>query len=106
MRFCPQCESIMSKNTIDSNDIKFVCHCGVEEKSDPSDTLMEEEYLNVAESAQKHEVFVQNSPHDPAGKRVKRTCGKCGLDYMTLIIIGIHESAFYTCKCGNLEQQK
>jgi predicted RNA-binding Zn-ribbon protein involved in translation (DUF1610 family) len=70
------------------------------EDGEPDDTLMMEEYLETAESNQKHDVFIENSPFDPAGKIVLKDCPSCGLNFMTMSRIGVNETTMYACSCG------
>lgn len=100
MKFCPVCESLMTKSTSATGLIVFQCRCQLVIEGQPDDTLMAEEYLETAESNLKHEVFIENSPFDPAGNKVLRNCLRCGLDFLTMIRIGTNETTMYTCSCG------
>jgi predicted RNA-binding Zn-ribbon protein involved in translation (DUF1610 family) len=100
MRFCEQCESVMTKNTSASNDVAFKCPCGRTVLGTDVDTLMAEEYLETAESHQKWETFIANAPHDAAGYIVHKACPQCGLNFMTMLRIGVNETTHYACSCG------
>lgn len=100
LKFCQQCESVMTKSTSATGIIVFQCRCQLTEEGQPDDTLMAEEFLETAESNQKHEVFIENSPYDPAGNIVMKDCPQCGLNFLTMIRIGSAEVTIYTCSCG------
>lgn len=100
MKFCPQCDSVMSKSTSVTGQIVFLCRCQLSVDGGPNDTLMAEEYLETAESNLKHDVFIENSPFDPAGNVVLKDCPKCNLNFMTMIRIGVNETTMYACSCG------
>lgn len=100
MRFCPQCESIMNKVTSPAGDVIFNCQCQLTTNGDDDDTLMAEEYFETTKSDLKHEVFIDNSPFDPAGNIIMKDCPKCDLNFITMIRIGVNETTMYTCSCG------
>jgi DNA-directed RNA polymerase subunit M/transcription elongation factor TFIIS len=100
MRFCQQCESVMAKSTSTTGQIMFKCVCQLVVPGHDDDTLMAEEYLETAESDQKHEVFIANAPFDAAGNIVHKDCPQCGLNFMTMLRIGVNETTHYTCSCG------
>lgn len=97
LRFCNQCESVMTKSTSATGIIVFQCRCQLTEEGQPDDTLMAEEFLETAESNQKHEVFIENSPYDPAGNIVMKDCPQCGLNFLTMIRVGSAELTIYRC---------
>ena len=101
MRFCEKCGSIMQKNTTATGEIVFQCRCQ-QVNGDGNDTLMAEGYIETNEAAQQHMVFIENSPYDPAANIVMRDCPKCGLNYLTLIRVGVNETTMYSCTCGYL----
>lgn len=91
----------MQKNATAAGDIVFQCKCqqivgGVD------DTLMAEGLVEIGEAAQKHHVFIENSSHDPAANVIMRDCPQCGLNYLTLIRVGVNETTMYSCTCGYL----
>ena len=99
MNFCKQCQSILTKEIRQDGSISFICSCLTEQPGIPADTLIYEEFLGPVDVAHR-EVFIENSPYDPAGAVIKRDCPQCGLDFMTLIRVGQAESVIYTCTCG------
>lgn len=102
MNFCKQCQSILEKEISHTGAISFLCiACNLRTDGSPADTLIHEEFLEMAEIIQKYDVFVSNSPYDHAGNIVKQDCPKCKLDFMTLVRIGVNESIIYTCVCGH-----
>ena len=90
----------MTKNATTAGIIVFQCRCGWERQGEPDDTLMREKFLETSESNQKHEVFIENSPDDDAGKKILKYCHKCGLNFMTMVRIGVNETTMYSCSCG------
>lgn len=98
-KFCPQCESIMTKSTA-TGAIVFQCRCQLQLPGAPEDTLMAEGYLETTESNLKHEVFIDNAPFDQAAYKVHKTCPSCGLDFLVQIRIGSQASILYSCSCG------
>lgn len=106
MKFCSACESIMSKETTLQGAILFVCRCQETKEGAPADTLMAEGMLESTASEERHQVFIEQSPYDPAGNRVMRNCPQCPLDFLTMIIVGANENTMYTCRCGYVETAK
>lgn len=100
MRFCHECESVMTKITTLHGTIVFQCECQIMESGDDDDTLMAEEYLETTESNQKHEVFIENSPFDHAANVVFKDCPQCGLNFLIMVRVGTEETTIYTCSCG------
>ncbi len=99
MRFCSYCSSNMSKSTA-TGAIVFHCRCQIQINGDPADTLMFEELLETSESNLKHEVFIENSAFDPARNIVMKDCPQCGLDFLTMIRVGVNEVIMYSCSCS------
>lgn len=99
MNFCDICQSVLTKEILSNGQIRFICSCLYEKAGDAADTLIAEVFLQVVEASQQ-EVFIENSPHDPAGNIIMKDCPQCGLDYMTLIRVGKLENVIYTCICG------
>jgi DNA-directed RNA polymerase subunit M/transcription elongation factor TFIIS len=99
MKFCPECKSRLNPHAI-GDKLIFKCTCGNEYDAEPEDTLRKAEVLNASESSQKYEVFIDNAVYDPGSNIVRKTCDKCGKDYMTRIYVGTHVSLLYICECG------
>ena len=100
MKFCKECESMMTKNTSIGGNIVFQCRCQLIEDGTPEDTLMAEGNVGTEENNFKHEVFIENAPFDSAANIVNKECPKCNLNYMTMIRIGMNEDTVYSCQCG------
>lgn len=98
MKFCPHCQSVMTKSTSTGGEIIFLCRCQYSIVGDADDTLMEEAYLETAES-NKFDVAVENAALDPAAYRVLNDCPKCGLNFMSLSRVGLKETTIYSCDC-------
>jgi len=100
MKFCGECKSIMKKITSTNGEIEFTCRCALPHKGNPDDTLIMEGYVETTESNLKYDVFIENSSNNLAKNIVMKKCLKCGIDYLTIIRIGINETTMYTCTCG------
>ncbi|SIP85872.1 Hypothetical protein PACV_157 [Pacmanvirus A23] len=100
MRFCPQCSSVMTKSTSVTGSIVFQCVCRLIIEGQDDDSLMAQGFLETAESNLKHEVFIENSPYDPAANVVLKDCPQCGLNFMVMVRIGAQETTMFSCRCG------
>lgn len=100
--FCDDCKNFLCSNIFHNIVISTCPTCG-NRKDDTYeyDSLLLEE-SNSDTSVGKYDIFIKKSPFDPSSYKVRRTCNKCKLDYMTLIRIGEFQSVIYTCKCGNI----
>lgn len=90
----------MTKSTSTTGLIKYTCRCQYPLDGVPDDTLMAEGYLETEESNLKYEAFVESAPFDPAANIVMLDCPQCGLNYLTMVRIGISEMTMYVCTCG------
>lgn len=99
MRFCRECESVMTKSTTATGNIVFQCRCQLTEDGQPDDTLMYEEYMTAIDHGT-HEVFIENAPYDPAGNVVLKDCPQCGLNFMVMVRIGERETTVFSCSCS------
>lgn len=99
MRFCGTCGSIMVKAIV-NQVIVFECHCGLRAEGGPEDTMWHEEYIERQNLAAKHEIAIENAPHDAARHLVSRQCPQCKIDRMTQVFIPPDMYAFYVCECG------
>ncbi len=98
MKFCNVCQSVLLKNTA-TGELVFKCHCGIEYNKDLEDTLMYEEiFFSSDESSSKYVDFIDNAPFDKAGFKVAKSCPKCNIDYLTMIMI--NSETIYLCTCG------
>jgi hypothetical protein len=91
----------MQKTTTAVGEVVFQCKCQ-QVNGGPDDTLMAEGFIEAGEAAQKHMVFIENSPYDPAANVIMRDCPNCKLNYLTLIRVGVNETTMYSCTCGYL----
>ena len=89
----------MTKNT-STGVIVFNCKCQMQVPGTPYDTLMSEGVLEMANSNRKHDIFIENSPFDPARNIVIKECPSCGLDFLTIIRVAASETVMFTCTCG------
>jgi hypothetical protein len=51
---------------------------------------------------ERYQMIIERAPYDPAGKTVPVECPACGLQYMSLVRIGVSATTLYTCSCGVL----
>ncbi len=100
MKFCPICDSVMTKITTISGLIVFQCRCQKTIEGTAEDSLMFEDDAEYNASELKHEVFIENAPYDLAGHTVLKDCPRCSLNFMTMIIPGDNQMAMYVCMCG------
>lgn len=101
MKFCNYCESAMTKQTA-LTGIVFQCRCQNIIAGGPDDTLMDEEFFNINNSALKHEVFIENAPFDLAANIVLKDCPKCNINYMIMAVPdNTTMTSLYICgECG------
>lgn len=99
MKFCALCESHTVKHT-HQGAIIFRCRCLNETIGTPADTLMAEGVIAAEESSQKHEVFIEQAPFDPARNIVAKPCPKCRMPFLTLILVGVNQQSLLVCECG------
>ncbi len=102
MKFCPLCDSRMSKTTV-NGVITFQCVCQHTIVGGAADSLMSEQQTS-SESDVKYEQLILNSPYDAAGLKVAINC-KCGLDFMSMVRYGAQEKIVYVCSCGHRQNQ-
>jgi hypothetical protein len=102
MNFCPDCDSRMVKTTSAATEsIVFYCRCSLKVDGTPDDTLMAEGNIGTSEDGDlKHKIFIEQSPYDLAAHHVLKDCPQCGLNFMTMISIGVKEITMYSCSCG------
>lgn len=100
MRFCPECGSIMTKSPYAATGIIFQCRCQLMIQGSADDSLMLEEYIDGQNIYQKHVIFIENAPFDPAGHILHKDCPNCKLNFLTMVQIGDNATTVYTCSCG------
>jgi hypothetical protein len=89
----------MKKNIKQLANIVFTCDCGTEVKGGPSDTLLHETTVAEQSMTTINADFLDMCTSDPGGYKVKANC-KCGLDYVTKIVVGPNSITMYICECG------
>lgn len=103
MKFCTKCghKLIISGALV---ALMFHCtECNLDYVGTPIDTLLVDEELTKGDSVVQSVVLVENSPHDPAARWVRRTCPKCNIPRMALNILDEGSRIIYACKCGHME---
>ena len=84
------------------NAIQFHCEaCGFSILGNDDDTLIVDNELVSGDSSAQNAQLIRNAPYDAAGVRKKMDCKKCGLDYMTALILDQGSRVVYVCECGN-----
>ncbi len=100
MTFCPSCESLMTRMIVNYN-VNFLCNvCGRTREGTPKDTLVVIVPVGGGADNSKYETFVDNAPYDQAGYKQQVDCPKCGLDFMSVVILPPNETMVYVCDCG------
>ena len=100
MQFCSDCGSHMVKNTTLEGGIIFKCKCQRLVEGGPDDTLMSEGYMDTNAVVKGYDVFIEQSAHDLAGRKINKECKQCGVPFITQIYVGLNETTMYTCTCG------
>ena len=102
MKFCHNCNNILSKTT-HNNILKFICNtCLTEIESTAEDTLMSNVSLQESETLSKSEIYLNLSPKDPISPLIKKNCTKCDETIIRQIMIGDNGEAIFICpKCEN-----
>lgn len=102
MKFCSNCNNILSKST--QNDIlKFKCEtCLSESDTSPSDTLMLSVSLKESQSLYKSEIYLNVIKNDDLAPLVYKNCTKCDETIIKQAMLGDKAEAMYVCpSCGN-----
>lgn len=102
MKFCHNCNNILSKST-HNNILKFICNtCLNEISSTAEDTLMSNVSLQESETLYKSEIYLNISPKDNISPLIKKNCNKCDETIIKQIMIGDSGEAIFVCpKCEN-----
>jgi DNA-directed RNA polymerase subunit M/transcription elongation factor TFIIS len=94
MIFCPHCERVLRKSTVNSI-LQFTCDvCGERFDGDPEDTLIASKFTKVHNNND----LLKYASHDRVNKKLKIECSACKLSFMTLIVT--EQSSWVTCLCG------
>ena len=103
--FCSKCHSVLELMFSENSKIYFICVCGRRKAGNPkTDTLLFTKNYKTSEDTSKYATLIENASRDGINTLIKRTCGKCKLDYMAQVIIGDSGDVVYACKCGNYER--
>ena len=102
MKFCHNCNNILSKSTY-NNVLKFICNtCLNEIPSTAEDTLMSNVSLQESETLYKSEIYLNIASKDPVGNFIKKNCTKCDETIIKQALISDNGEAINICpKCGN-----
>jgi endogenous inhibitor of DNA gyrase (YacG/DUF329 family) len=104
MKICPECQNVM-KAVTSGTTLQFeckVCHTIVD--SNDYDTWIDGESFTQEETAEMYDRLFKNAAFDRTGLIMSRQCGKCNIDYMKLVRVGVDQNVRYVCECGNQEE--
>lgn len=102
MKFCHNCDNILSKST-HNNNLKFICNtCLTEINSTAEDTLMSNVSLKEEETLYKSEIYLNIASKDSITPLLYKNCKKCNETIIRQIMIGDNGEAIYVCPlCEN-----
>ena len=102
MKFCNNCNNILSKST-HNNILKFICNtCLTEIPSKAEDTLMSNVSLQESETLYKSEIYLNVAHNDPLVPLINKKCTKCDETIIKQILIGENYQGVFICpKCKN-----
>lgn len=101
MKFCNNCNNILSKSTY--NDIlKFICNtCLTEIPANVEDTLMANVSLKESETLYKSEIYLNLASKDPLAPLIFKQCKNCDETIIKQIMAGENNEAIFVCpKCN------
>lgn len=101
--FCKICKrNIQLKINANTGTLHYPCQCGNIEPANPEYTLISEISTRSININEYYTTFIQTASHDPTNTKIMKDCTKCGLNYMTQILLGPDLTIIYSCKCGNI----
>lgn len=107
MKFCNNCRRRMIIDPRIEGGPMYTCEaCGESRLGMPADTMLETIELTAGNTAAQSALLIQNAPFDPASMREHRTCDKCKLNYMAVLVLDQGSRIVYSCKCGNVIDRK
>lgn len=99
--FCELCGSLLVANT--RAGLQMECrHCARLVPPRPDDFRRLHAQLAAVDERLKYDIMLENAPHDPAGKLVRRACPACGEPLLTLVYVGEAMLPIFCCICGAL----
>lgn len=97
MKFCHNCNNILSKST-HNNILKFICKtCLTEIDSNAEDTLMSHVSLQESETLYKSEIYLNISAKDSISPLIYKHCTKCNENIIRQIMVSDNGEAIYVC---------
>jgi DNA-directed RNA polymerase subunit M/transcription elongation factor TFIIS len=102
MKFCYNCNNILSKST-NNNILKYICNtCLTEIPATVEDTLMLHVSLQESETLYKSEIYLNLASKDNMAPLINKQCNKCSETIIRQIVIGDNGEAIYVCpSCNN-----
>lgn len=104
MRFCPNCNNLLQKNTEMSTaftTLKFVCiTCSWSEDAAPEDTLMLQVSLKEEQSLYKSDIYFNAAAKDRVAPLVRKDCPECSNTIIRRIHMANSGETIFVCpKC-------
>ena len=97
MKFCNNCNNILSKST-HNDTLKFICNtCLTELPASAEDTLMTNVSLKESETLYKSEIYLNIASKDPLAPLVFKDCKNCDETIIKQISVGENGEAIYVC---------
>lgn len=101
MRFCVECDRVMTADTSTGNVI-YDCVCGNTEPGGDEDVLIfSSEHSATTTTPDMYQRLILTAAMDVVNRIVMKECELCGLDYMTAVTLSDAMAIIYICKCGN-----
>lgn len=104
VRVCEVCNSRTMVREVTLGEVRFRCPCGHEKLGEGEDRLIDSGGDMKSGGAAQGGELMRMAPHSQAMLRVARDCKKCGLDYMTMVVMGEDRAVSWACTCGLVEQ--
>jgi len=82
MKFCDICQLCMKRN-LQNGNIVYECSCGNKVVAQNDELcIFSEVYIDTSDSIEKYTTYINNSIYDDTVNLIKKTCPKCGSEYM------------------------
>ena len=101
VKFCPDCEKIMTAG-VSTGTVIFTCPaCGKKEDSTESERILYSH--DFSSNFNPFARLIIGAADDPAGNKIDKKCPDCGSLWMARIRLGDDETPVLRCKCGYTE---
>jgi predicted RNA-binding Zn-ribbon protein involved in translation (DUF1610 family) len=95
---CPGCRCVMFRETA-TGVVTYRCNCGFTRAGTPAEALIASGG-KADFASETYRRLIQNAANDPANQSVAQECPRCGLDYLTQILVGHQLQRVLSCTCG------